>query len=1240
MTPEFMEKVSIARKHYLELPAALRPSYLEHLREDDPEVVNELERQIPDLADSALSEETLSYLSKGKERDGTAPNASPEVSPQGSNLSEPNPAENIFPASSSALPENKPETQSQEKNKSNWVPLVVGVVVLVLLAGAGGAAWWYQDFLERKAVAQEKEERERKKRQEANEQDAKALEDVLDKVRVTHEVFDRSLKEPGGVFELHNRRREWTDKLEEARATLSKRGMELLGRLEGDRGEELKKKTDQLMEQLEQDIREWKIAAELGYIRERHMTVVNGEFDAKYALENYPRAFTKAKLELFGDNLKAAVGRIRSMRIRQQVVSSLYDWAMVVFVAQSKTEGAKLLPYVQLQGRLLQVAALVEGEPEVPALKLLQDAKQWAKLRQDQDALKELIDSLPADVSPSHISLVGNLTKQNSAAEKAWLDVAARYVHDFALTLQVAIRLKDRSPREGITNCRAAVSINPSSTVAYNVWGEALMNLERYKEAGEKFQQATKIDPNFAVAHNNWGVALSKSKQYGEAIVKFRRATEIDQSFTSAYNNWGEVLKTQKRYTEAIEKFQKVIEIDENNARAYSNWGGVLIEKKEPQKAIAKFQKAIEIDKTFGPAYTNWGVTLYGLKKYEDANAKFEKAVTFGPGDALDYTNWGNALAALKKYKEAFAKYNEATLRDEKFALAYTNWGLALANLKRYDEAIAKFKKAADIDKNDVVALANWGVVLTNLGRYDEAIAKFEKTIPFDPQFPIVYSTWGKALTRLKRYDEAIVQLQKALNIDKNHAPAYANWGTVLNLRKRYDEAIAKFKKATELEARQVYAYAGWGLALMQLKKYDDAVAKFEKATEIDSRFALAYANWGLCLARQNKLEGAVTQLRKATEFDPTNLPVHVNLGMALMQLKQFEKAIVPLEKAIELKSKLPNVPMLLGLACYQEGKFRKAIGAYKTMQSLLPPGHPLIKQSRQQIKQCEFWLAREKKLPGVLAGREKVSNEEQLAMAALCSQFTKRYQDAVKLYTDVFKRAPSVGEDLKGQPRYNAARAAALAISEKNADAKNLSPKAKTALRQQVLSWLQDDLKAYRARIKANRYLSAALIERMQGWQRAPDLKAFRDKKALSELPEGEQREWAKLWSDVKVLAKEAGTNFNETIFKGVVRGTEVPHRHKMTAGIWYTIDMQSSQFDTLLRLFDDTGNQIDENDDIDVKTNKLNSRLLFRPRKTGFYRIVAGSYRNQGRGSYKIYVREFPRIAAKKSDKPGQKK
>jgi hypothetical protein len=77
--------------------------------------------------------------------------------------------------------------------------------------------------------------------------------------------------------------------------------------------------------------------------------------------------------------------------------------------------------------------------------------------------------------------------------------------------------------------------------------------------------------------------------------------------------------------------------------------------------------------------------------------------------------------------------------------------------------------------------------------------------------------------------------------------------------------------------------------------------------------------------------------------------------------------------------------------------------------------------------------------------------------------------------------------------------------------------------------------------------------------------------------------------------------------------------HTVKLAPGKTYTIDMQSTAFDTWLRLEDSKGNELAFDDD---SGGGLNSRIVFTPTKADTYRLVATTFGNGATGKYSITV------------------
>jgi hypothetical protein len=241
--------------------------------------------------------------------------------------------------------------------------------------------------------------------------------------------------------------------------------------------------------------------------------------------------------------------------------------------------------------------------------------------------------------------------------------------------------------------------------------------------------------------------------------------------------------------------------------------------------------------------------------------------------------------------------------------------------------------------------------------------------------------------------------------------------------------------------------------------------------------------------------------------------------------------------------------------------------------------------------------------------------------------QQEKLYAAAARCYKEAFTAEPSKALPWRNNfHRYNAACAAALAGCGQGKDAAELDDKEKKGLRDQALAWLRADLDYFDKQPRAGHLPGVLLlIERLAHTQKDPDFKGVRD--SLATLPESEQGAWRKLWADTAQLLKQARGSLSQTTLQGVLtdRTRQQNHDQQLQAGRAYLIDMTSSAFDTYLKLLDPKGNLVAENDD--MAPNNLNSRVIFTPKETGTFRIVATSYQQRGRGAYTLTITTLAR-------------
>ena len=257
----------------------------------------------------------------------------------------------------------------------------------------------------------------------------------------------------------------------------------------------------------------------------------------------------------------------------------------------------------------------------------------------------------------------------------------------------------------------------------------------------------------------------------------------------------------------------------------------------------------------------------------------------------------------------------------------------------------------------------------------------------------------------------------------------------------------------------------------------------------------------GRCFARQGKLGDAIAIYREAIEIDPKHPDAHCDLGHALRLLGRFKEALAELRKGHELGSKESdwNLP------------------------------------SARWVAECEALVPLESRIPALLSGEvASKDNAECLALGRWCYE-SKRFAVAARFWGDALTNDPKLGDDRQAGHRYNAACAAALAVSvgpvatgrpvEPALREPPLDDTAKVKLRSRALGWLKAELSAWKKVAMTVGPGNKELVDKtLAHWKEDADLAGVRELTELAKIPEAERTDWQALWAEVDSLLQKVG--------------------------------------------------------------------------------------------------------------------
>jgi tetratricopeptide (TPR) repeat protein len=339
------------------------------------------------------------------------------------------------------------------------------------------------------------------------------------------------------------------------------------------------------------------------------------------------------------------------------------------------------------------------------------------------------------------------------------------------------------------------------------------------KETGAKFPcpEITKLE---AREFYNKGLALVNLGKYEEAINCYNEAIAIDPKFAEAWANKGSALGNLNRYEEEIECYDKTIEINPKIVEAWFNKGVVLENLSRYKEAIDCLNEAIRLNPKFAEAWHKKGIYLgKDFSNFAESIECFDEAIRLNPKFAEAWSNKGSSLLNLGRNLEAIICFDEALIINPKNADTWSNKGCALVNLNRKIEAIKCFDEAIKINPKHAAFWFNKGLALANLGIYDEAINCYDEAIVINPKSADTLICKGAALRKLSRFEEAIECYNKVISINQKYAEAWCDKGLALGCLGRFKEGLMCVEQAIRLNPNYTMAYHIKQAILKELKE-------------------------------------------------------------------------------------------------------------------------------------------------------------------------------------------------------------------------------------------------------------------------------------------------------------------------------------------------------------------------------------------------------------------------------------
>lgn len=260
---------------------------------------------------------------------------------------------------------------------------------------------------------------------------------------------------------------------------------------------------------------------------------------------------------------------------------------------------------------------------------------------------------------------------------------AVAYYANLYFSLAELYRIVGKN-EEAIDICNEAIEHYPTYPDVVFTKGHTMLNMGRYQEAIECFEQCRKFQGVVFAAGNDPSVTTYKSANaMGVAYSRLGKQALAKQYFEKALKEW-----------------------PYPDAELFTNLGILHLQDGDPGRALEYFSKAVEANDRYFRAWFNLGTVCYTLGHFEEAHSAWVKARDIDPEpEDMDFLI-GEVALKLGRYEEAHEAFERTTVRNPQRHAAWSSMAIARLCREDVDGAMQALKTIVDTAEDESVGEA------------------------------------------------------------------------------------------------------------------------------------------------------------------------------------------------------------------------------------------------------------------------------------------------------------------------------------------------------------------------------------------------------------------------------------------------------------------------------------------------------------------------------------------------------
>lgn len=407
--------------------------------------------------------------------------------------------------------------------------------------------------------------------------------------------------------------------------------------------------------------------------------------------------------------------------------------------------------------------------------------------------------------------------------------------------LELGNALSERGKlKEAEAAYRRAIQYKPDFGIAHYCLGNTHRDLGDLDAARDCFLKAIECNSKDHEALQNLGNIHVRRKQWDKAVPCYRAALEhnpgdhwlqivLGQSLLQS----GDLLEAEKTIQDMIDKkarFAEVYYVLGRVEEARLDWAAA--EKQFWLATKAKFlplrprsRKLHSIE--LSDIQLHLSKALLEQGKVVDAGKVHRDFLSLKKDDAQALCELGAVYHKHGLWKEAHAAYAAAVAAKHEHAEAHFGIGASLVMLGEHGEAIPHFQEAIKLKRDYGEAHFNLGLLLERKGDLDVAADHLQTAIGLMPKHAKAHFQLGVTQYRRNKLPEAEEALRQAVALDPTDGIALYSLGLVISDRGREEEAEEWYRKAIQAQADVAEAHCNLAHILRRRGEFAEALTWF-----------------------------------------------------------------------------------------------------------------------------------------------------------------------------------------------------------------------------------------------------------------------------------------------------------------------------------------------------------------------------------------------------------------------------